>query len=323
MGLLATKLVLARKKISDLANLPQMTKADTIATLAILESIGTAAYYSEPQLFPLITFKQVVLSVKYGNSPVSISAYAGYGIVLCGVLGDIESGYELGQLALRLLQQLNAKELTAKILLTVNALISHWKAPVKETLSPLLQAYKSGLETGDLEFAAAAAQIYCCHCYFIGKELSGLEYEMATYVKTMGQLKQNQALLLLQSFHQAVLNLLNRVENPCCLIGNAYNEQVLLPSLIQRGDRTSIVGLYLNKLMLCYLFGQYPEAISNASNALTYLDGMVATFASTYFYFYSSLAELALYFYNSRSGVAESRYETRRNRNIPKSEIVN
>ncbi|MDZ7970005.1 MAG: AAA family ATPase [Nostoc sp. DedSLP03] len=301
MGLLKIKLVLVGKQISDLASLPQMTQPDKIATLSILESIGTSAYYTDPQLFSLITFEQVILSVKYGNSPVSISAYAGYGIILCGVFGDIESGYELGQLALQLLEQLSAKEFTTKILFTVNALISHWKVPVRETLSPLLQAYKSGLETGDLEFAAAAAHVYCYHSYFIGKELSELESEMAIYEETLGQLKQEQTLLLFQSFHQAVLNLLDRAEHPCDLIGNVYNEQILLPSLIQRGDRTSIVGLYLNKLILCYLFGQYPEAVFNASKAQTYLDGIVATFALTCFYFYDSLAGLALYSHSPRS----------------------
>ncbi|MBD2309328.1 PAS domain S-box protein [Chroococcidiopsis sp. FACHB-1243] len=301
MGLLKIKLVLVGKQISDLASLPQMTQPDKIAALSILESIGTSAYYTDPQLFPLISFEQVILSVKYGNSPVSISAYAGYGIILCGVFGDIESGYELGQLALRLLEQLSAKEFTAKILLTVNALISHWKVPVRETLSPLLQAYKSGLETGDLEFAATAAHVYCYHSYFIGQELSELESEMAIYEETLGQLKQEQTLLLFQSFHQAVLNLLDRAEHPCDLIGSVYNEQILLPSLIQRGDRTSIVGLYLNKLILCYLFGQYPEAVFNASKAQTYLDGIVATFASTCFYFYDSLAGLALYSHSPRS----------------------
>ncbi|RCJ15487.1 serine/threonine protein kinase [Nostoc sp. ATCC 43529] len=301
MGLLKIKLVLVGKQISDLASLPQMTQPDKIAALSILESIGTSAYYTDPHLFSLITFEQVILSVKYGNSPVSIAAYAGYGIILCGVFGDIESGYEFGKLALQLLEQLSAKEFTAKILFIVNALISHWKVPVRETLSPLLQAYKSGLETGDLEFAAVAAHVYCYHSYFIGKELSELESEMTIYEETLRQLKQEQTLLLFQSFHQAVLNLLDRAEHPCNLIGNVYNEQILLPSLIQRGDRTSIVGLYLNKLILCYLFGQYSEAVFNASKAQTYLDGIVATFALTYFYFYDSLAGLALYSHSPRS----------------------
>ncbi|WP_414572430.1 PAS domain S-box protein [Nostoc sp. CCY 9925] len=301
MGLLKIKLVLVGKQISDLASLPQMTQPDKIAALSILEGIGTSAYYTDPHLFSLITFEQIILSVKYGNSPVSIAAYAGYGIILCGVFGDIESGYEFGQLALQLLEQLSTKEFTAKILFIVNALISHWKVPVKETLSPLLQAYKSGLETGDLEFAAVAAHVYCYHSYFIGKELSELESEMTIYEETLRQLKQEQTLLLFQSFHQAVLNLLDRAEHPCNLIGNVYNEQILLPSLIQRGDRTSIVGLYLNKLILCYLFGQYSEAVFNASKAQTYLDGIVATFALTYFYFYDSLAGLALYSHSPRS----------------------
>jgi predicted ATPase len=63
----------------------------------------------------LFVLKVINLSLKYGNTPLSAFAYACYGLVLCGILGNIEEGYDFGKLALQLLSRFNAKELEAKV----------------------------------------------------------------------------------------------------------------------------------------------------------------------------------------------------------------
>ncbi|MEG4284814.1 hypothetical protein QUB68_16930 [Microcoleus sp. A006_D1] len=174
IGLLEVKLTLVGKRIEDLANLPQGSDPAKQAALRILSFMVTVAYGAAPQLLPLIVFKQVILSVKYGNYPESLHAYTVYGLILCGVVGEIEDGYKFGQLALKMLEQFNKPELKSKVLEPFNDFIHHWKAPVKETLPSLLEAYKSGLETGIVEETACAAQTYCGYSYLVGSELSGL-----------------------------------------------------------------------------------------------------------------------------------------------------
>jgi predicted ATPase len=71
---------------------------------------------------PLTVCKQVQLSVQYGNASVSPFAYANYGFLLCGVVGDIDSGYQFGQLALSLVSKLNSQEIKAKTAFVVNFL---------------------------------------------------------------------------------------------------------------------------------------------------------------------------------------------------------
>ncbi|MBD1808828.1 AAA family ATPase [Microcoleus sp. FACHB-SPT15] len=295
MGLLETKSVLAGKRISDLANLRQMSDPYKLAALRILSKIVSPAFIAAPTLLPLIAFKQVILSVKHGNCAESIYAYAIYGLILCGVVGDIESAYEFGQLALRLVERLNAKEFKTKALFVSVGFIGSWKIPIKETLLPLLEAYKSGLETGDLEYAAYAVLVYSFNAYLSGKNLLEIESQMAAYSEVMVQLKQEQSLNMHQPFHQAVLNLLDRAENPYCLIGDACDEETFLPLLIQANSRTSLCYVYLNKLILCYLFEQYSEALLNAAQNEQYLDGATGTFTVSCCYFYDSLTRLALY----------------------------
>ena len=109
LGLTQTKLILAGKKTQDLANLPTMTNPEKLAAMRILSSALSAAFIGAPKLLPLLVFQQVNLSVKYGNTPLSAFAYAWYGTILCGVVVDINSGYEFGQLALQILEKFHAQ----------------------------------------------------------------------------------------------------------------------------------------------------------------------------------------------------------------------
>jgi predicted ATPase len=78
IGLLEVKLTLVGKRIEDLASLPQGSDPAKQAALRILSFMGTVAYGVAPQLLPLIAFKQVILSIKYGNYPESLHAYTVY-----------------------------------------------------------------------------------------------------------------------------------------------------------------------------------------------------------------------------------------------------
>jgi len=295
LGLLETKFALIGKRVERLLDLPVMGIPEKLAAMRILSGITPAAYFAIPKLFPLIVFKQVNLSIQYGNAPFSSYAYAVYALILCGVVGDIETGYRFGQLSLQLLDRFDAAALKAKTIFLVNTFVRHWKEHLKETLNPLIFAYSSGLETGDLEYAAYAAGIYSYNLYFTGQELSEVEREMAIYKEAMVNLKQEKAIYPHSIYQQTVLNLRGAVEDPCVLIGEAYNEKISLPIHRQALDRGSIRNVYLSKLMLCYLFHEFYEALGNAALVEEYLDKSAATVGIPIFYCYASLAHLAIY----------------------------
>ena len=73
-----------------------MTKPEKLAAMQILSRITRVAYHAAPDLVPLLVFKQVNLSIQYGNTFVSPFAYANFGLILCGMVGNIEAGYEFG-----------------------------------------------------------------------------------------------------------------------------------------------------------------------------------------------------------------------------------
>ncbi|MBD2522286.1 ATP-binding sensor histidine kinase [Nostoc sp. FACHB-133] len=283
------------RPIEDLINLPEMREGSHLATMRILSTGASAAYAVAPELFLLITLKQINLSLKYGNTPLSAYAYVNYGLILSGVVGDIESGYQFGKLAASLVDKLNAKEVKAKIMLIFNTAIWHWKEHTRETLKPLLEGYYVGLETGDLEFAAYCLNAYCYSGYFIGRELTGLEQEMATYSNAIRQIQQETVFSWSTIYRQSILNLLGYVANSCSLIGEVYDEKKMLPLHVEANDGTGIFYLYVRKLHLCFLFQEFSQAIENANLAEKYLHGGTGQLVTPIFYLYDSLARLAAY----------------------------
>jgi predicted ATPase/signal transduction histidine kinase/tRNA A-37 threonylcarbamoyl transferase component Bud32 len=290
----ATLSALAGSSPIDLIGLPEMTDPYKQAAMKILSSLAPCAYQAAPLLLPLIVLQQVNLSIQYGNTALSAPSYAYFGLIICGVVGDIETGYQFGQLALSLLDRLNAKNIKARTIFIANANIRHWREPVQKTLEPLQSAYAIGLETGDLEFAALSTYIYAYHAYLGGSELLVLEREITSYNAALVQIKQKNALNFNQILHQAILNLIERTEQPSRLVGNVYDEQNMLPMHQQANDASAIFYVYFNKLILCYLFGQFFEAIENAAAAEAYLRGVTANFVVGVFYFYDSLTQLAV-----------------------------
>jgi predicted ATPase/signal transduction histidine kinase len=285
---------LTGKRIEDLIDLPLMQDPIYIAAMRILSMVAGAAYNAIPALLPLMVYKQVNLSAKYGNIAESTIAYAYYGAILCGGMKEIETGYQFGQLALRLAERFNAKECTSRAAFIFYACIVHWQENVQENLASSLRTLFSELrDVGALEFAGYCAYCYGYNIYLMGKELEELERELARYSEALKHLNLGTSLSYNEIYRQTVLNLLGRSEDPFVLMGESCQEEDLLPFLKQTNDVTGIFHLYLNKFILCYLFGNLDRAAENAKNAAQYLGGAIGTILVTVFYFYDSLLRLS------------------------------
>jgi signal transduction histidine kinase len=129
----------------------------------------------------------------------------------------------------------------------------------------------------------------------MGAELGRLEQEMGKYSGVMRRLQQDHALNLNEIYRQLVLNLLDRAGNPCRLVGESYDEEMALPLRLQANDVNTVCFIFSSKLVLCYLFHEYHQAIEHAAVAEKYLDSLVGTAAIPGFHLYDSLARLAVF----------------------------
>ncbi|MEG4986422.1 AAA family ATPase [Microcoleus sp. BR0-C5] len=282
----------------NLINLPKMTDPESLAAMSILGGMIGIGYIGIPELLVPLVLTQIDLSIKFGNAPKSSFAYASYGVILCTTIQDIESGYKYGRLGLRLVEKLNAKYLKAGVLDIFGNHILHWKKHLKGSLSILKEAYFCAVETGNIDFIGYSTFDYCFNAYSVGCELKDLEKELIYFYEIPTNKKNNTCLTWLAMYLQIIFNLLGKADNPTQLIGEFYNEEKFLPlQPLQLGlsDRQGLLLLYLNKLILCYLFGKSQEAAKNAVVAEPYLDGVMGMTAIPIFHFYDALAHLSVF----------------------------
>ena len=100
---------------------------------------------------------------------------------------------------------------------------------------------------------------------------------------------------MLVTFWQATQNFLGMSEDPCMLVGKCFNEKTMLPLLEQTHNFTPIAMSYLNRLMLCYMFGNYHQALKSADQVEKYKYALTGIVPLPVAYFYDSLIRLQMF----------------------------
>lgn len=294
-ALVQTKTIMGDRQIEDLEKLPQMTDNYKLAALRIMMNLCAPAYIANPPLLIFTILTMVSLCVEYGNSEIASFAYGYYGLLLCSVLGDIDLGYRSGKLSIKLLEKFQTKKLKAKVFALFNIFVRHWKEHARESLEPFWEGIESGLENGDIEHACYCACNYSTYPLFLGEELKNVADRQAQYIDFTKKNKQDFSLYYIKVWRQMVLNLLGHSADKYKLIGDSFNEEEMLPLLVNNHNKLSIFHTYFAKAIIYYLFRQYKSSIASARQAETYLDGAIGFVTVPQHNFYYSLALLAEY----------------------------
>ncbi|MGI0493708.1 trifunctional serine/threonine-protein kinase/ATP-binding protein/sensor histidine kinase [Alkalinema pantanalense CENA528] len=281
------------RRAADLLNLPMATDERAIAITRVLAKLGAPTYLSAPALYPLLPYRGVVICLQFGVSPASTYLLVCYGLLHCAMLDEYDAGYEFGQLAIDLCNQLGDLEFQARALLMNGLFITHWKEHIRNTLPQLQAGYTQGLESGDSAYTAYSAFTYCFHSYALGQPLPNLIAEIEQYEQVLERLNQGAILGYQKIYHQMVFNLLHPSTDPCAIVGTIYNEEEMLAQHQAASDYVALVHLLINKLVLNIWFEQWDSAIAHSELAEQYLGGAAALIMIPIYYFYDSLARLA------------------------------
>ncbi|MBF0452315.1 MAG: MEKHLA domain-containing protein, partial [Candidatus Magnetomorum sp.] len=298
--------MIAERPIENLISHKSMTEPEKLAAMRILLLMTTASYYISSELRVLVPLKMVWLSLKFGNSSISPFAYAVYGGILCSLVKQIDYGYLFGKLSTSLLEYQKNTVYDVRTEFVINSLIRHWKEPVSATLDHALICYKNGITSGDIEFAAMSAHVFCYMAFHLGRDLVGLEKDMKKYSETIASLHQQKFHLDNEVNRKCVLNLMGRSAHFFLLENHPDAEAELLDRLLASKDQKSIFSFYFNKLILAYFFHDFQQAVDHADHARGYLEGVIGLYLYPLFIFYDSLARLAVF--TSVNQVYQKRY---------------
>jgi len=291
-GLDEVHALIGDRSIESLAELPRMVGPDRLAASRILSAIASPAHMANPGLFPLIVANQAILSIRHGNTVTSPVAYALMGMLLSADPKRIHEGYRFGQLALSLLEVVDAQRYRAMVIQLVAIGPRHFEEPLRDILPSLREAYQAGLEAGDLPYAGYSAHQICVHAYFAGLPVSETAQTVRELSTSLRAIQQETALSWNLMYEQATLNLLGRSPCPFRLEGEVYDAKAQLPVLVDKNNRSGVATLHVLQMHLAVLHGAFDFARDQAAAARSYLDGLTGLLHVPIFHAFDSLAAL-------------------------------
>ncbi len=282
-------------RIKDLDSIPEMNDQQQLTALRIMMALYPPIYIAKPDSIKPLILTMVQLCLEGGHSSLATYSYVLYGIILCAEKGKIEQGYHAGQLALKLLDKFHAIELKAKVYVLYNAHIRLWKEPAKLTLNAYLEGYQSGLETGDIEWASYSCMHYCQNLFLTGEYLELVEINQAHYLSVIVKNNHEFALSYARIWIQLTLNLQGKAIDTLKLVGDEFDESLLISLWQSHKNYMSLFALYLAKANLLYLFDDVTEALNYALIAKEYIGASIGLITIGVYNFYLSLILLAAY----------------------------
>jgi predicted ATPase/signal transduction histidine kinase/CheY-like chemotaxis protein len=294
----AIELLLGNRCIEDLVNLPEMTDPYQLAAIRILLAVMDAVIITNPLLYPLVTLVSVKLCIEHGNPPLAAGVYIFYAQLLCGAMRDINTGYQFGQLSLKLLDKFNIRELKGLITHYSNGFVRHWKEPFRAIeLEQMQEGVHIALETGDLPSACYNAVSYSLFAIFSGCNLKEFESKYVEYRNLIIKLKQEYSIYYIKASIKIALNFLEEEKEKCTLIfGDCREEdEELLKAWIENSNYWLIFITCIAKTILFYYLNQYEQAVETATLGDRYAESSSAYLVAVQHNFYYSLALLALY----------------------------
>ena len=219
-GLFEVKRMLRNKSKSTILALPDMNDPKKLAAMGVLNLLIAPCFLAQPNLFPLIAYRMMKLSLKYGNSAISSMGYTSYGLVLA-TLHDYDGAYEYGKLGLSVIERYNSirNDWIPRVYVIHYGMLAITKELYSPCIDKLSSAYHIGLDCGDSEFAFIALHMVHMFSFAAGHCMTILEPKIKA---ALVQMKKRNQILWYEMTHiayEAMLVLMGRTEDPAVLNG--------------------------------------------------------------------------------------------------------
>ncbi len=304
------ELLLEQTKIENLTNLPPMRDKYKLKAVEILQKIMFSTITTNFPLHIEVILTQILLFIKYGNSPQAAAAYSYYGMLLCSIMNNIDLGYKIGKISIKLLQNLTIpkseiSKLEPIVKLLYYGFIWYWKEWLKkeEELKKIIDGIQEGIDSGNKNFAAMVAISYCLIKFFGGYNLEEVDKDSLKYRQLIYLLQQKYSLLYIDICHKIITYLIDAqgdINNKqYYFIGdNEKQEEQYFQSWQESNNEWLLFIAYFAKQLLNYLFKNYNDAVYECIQAQKYINSCRAYLPASQYIFYSSLTLIAYYINN-------------------------
>ncbi|CAJ1963205.1 unnamed protein product [Cylindrotheca closterium] len=268
------KRTLKRRSDTSIIGLPDMTDQTKLSAMGILNLLIAPSFIARQNLLPLVTFKLFRLTLSHGASAVSTVACSGTGLVLANI-GDHDTAYRLGQLALLFIGRYNAvrNDWIPRVYVGHYGIISLAKEPIGQVLEKLAHAHQVGLECGDVEMGFICLHMCRVYSFHAGYSLVDLEPKMKLALEQMDAKNQTLWYEMTHVCYEALLVLMGRTGDPAvtngCLmtleIGSEKLTQVLQTANLEVHMFMCLANIH--RMVTAYYSGDFELALEMAKRS--------------------------------------------------------
>lgn len=292
-SLITIKIMLRGKKTDDLFNMPELTDPYHLAVLRILRSLVQAASMIDPKYLLLINLTSLKFTLKHGNSPFAMGAYAVFAYTVGSAFKQIELSHQYIQLAMKLMDTYKVDTSLRADVLAIYGMIIPSYDHFEKGLPILTEAYQLGLDTSNLQVVSVVALATASIAFYSGRQLNLIVRETKKFIEFLQKQVDVKTLRHVSMYLQAALNLSEQVDNPIILEDTTSSEDTALRDLIEEKDNLGLFIYYALKTELSYFFNDYKKAYEYAKKTLHYKP--IEGYMVYVFYFFDSLIRLSLY----------------------------
>ncbi len=149
--------LLGERPLSVLAELPAMADPEQMMVMTLLTALGPPCYRSHPRLWSVIVAQEVRRCLEFGNVASACYSYPAFGGLLVHVgRGTGSDCAVLHRVTIRLMARFDQPADASVGYLMMGSSLAHWFAPLSESNADYLNAYRIGLDSGNLQYAAYA-----------------------------------------------------------------------------------------------------------------------------------------------------------------------
>lgn len=280
--------------ISRLIELPVMSKPEVKMGMKLLMTMWAPAYIAaDHDLSDLISATMVRLSLLHGHCEESAYGYVTHAITVGTKFGDYKSGYDFGRLALQVNEQFADRKLRAKIQHMFSCFVNLWRAPLKSCFPYAREAYRCGLETGDLAYATYGAFHSSWYTWLCSGQLSLVDQACHANVAFLTQIKNYSFADAQRVIWQWSLSLQGLPARDSAPTEASLDEAIYLTTY--QNDPFFQTFYYVTKLQLCYTFEDFKGAKAMGEQAERVAPSLNGTVWNVILCFYYALTLTALY----------------------------
>jgi PAS domain S-box-containing protein len=283
------------RPIENLIDLPLMADPEMQAATDMLSAMLPATYFTNLNLYYLLTCRIVNVSMEYGVNGASANAYAFCGSNIVGsVFHRYREGFRFAKLAFDLVEKHGFLAYRAKVLLAMG-MASFWSQPIATAINFIRAALRDAVEAGDLIFVCFSVYQIVSGLFLGNDPLDAVWRESDMALDFARQAKFGDVIDIIVSQQRFIATMQGRTATFSTFSDAQFDEVTFEAQLSEDRMTVMVCWYWILKLKARFLSGDYVEALAAASKAKPLLWASAAQIQLLDYFFYSALTVAAYY----------------------------